>query len=69
MTSRDDSKPLYVCVSEAQKIFGLHRSTIYRLAQRGKITIYSGAGRSVLEVAEMEALIKSRRIGVSPVVP
>lgn len=56
MTSCDDSKPLYVCVSEAQKQFGMHRSTIY-----------SGAGRSVLEVAEMEALIKSRRIGVSPV--
>ena len=50
--------PLYVRVAQAQEVFGLHRSTIYRWASAGLLTIHKRGNCSFLRVAEMESLIE-----------
>ena len=49
-------KPIYVRVSRAQEVFGLHRSTIYRLSARGKLTIHKLGAVALVRVDEMELL-------------
>lgn len=56
----DAPSPLYVRVSDAQEVFGLHRATIYRQAKAGAIRIYKRGGASLLSVAEMRAWIEGR---------
>lgn len=50
-------KPLFVRVSDAKEMFGVHRATIYRWAEAGKLTIHKVGSVSLLSVAEMEAMI------------
>lgn len=50
--------PIFVRVSKAQEVFGLHPSTIYRLAQRNEITIHKRGGASFLRTSEMIAYIE-----------
>jgi len=51
-------QPIFVRVSHAQAAFGLHPSTIYRLAQRGEVTIYKRGGASFLRTSEMITYIE-----------
>lgn len=51
--------PLYVRVADSQAVFGIHRSTIYKLAQRGQLTIHKVGAASLLRVAEVEDMIRS----------
>lgn len=51
-------KPLYVRVSQSQDVFGIHRATIYRWANKGWIRIYKRGAISLLKVAEIEALLE-----------
>ncbi len=53
-------KPLYIRVSDSQNIFGIHPSTIYRLARAGEITIYKRGGSSFLRISEIEQWIEGR---------
>ena len=53
-------KPLYIRVSDSQNIFGIHPSTIYRLAHRGEITIHKRGGSSFLRISEIEQWIEGR---------
>lgn len=53
-------KPIYVRVSRAQKVFGLHRSTLYRMAARGQLTIHKIGAVAVVRVDDMERLIEGR---------
>lgn len=50
-------KPIFVRVAHAQEMFGVHRATIYRWAEAGKVTIHKVGSVSLLNVAEMEAMI------------
>lgn len=50
--------PIYVRVAHAQRMFGLHRSTIYRKAEAGEITIHKRAGASFLKTSEMMEYIE-----------
>lgn len=50
--------PIYVRVSQAPEVFGVSTSTIYRLAQRGEITIHKRGGASFLRVSEMVDFIE-----------
>ena len=51
-------QPIFVRVSHSQAAFGLHPSTIYRLAQRGLVTIHKRGGASFLRTSEMIAYIE-----------
>jgi|GEM_PF-2752592 len=59
--STGEVKPIYVRVSRSQEVFGLHRSTIYRLSARGKITIHKLGAVALVRVDEMERLIEGRK--------
>ena len=55
-------RPLYVRMSRAQGMFGVHRSTIYRWIKKGLLTIHKrGPGVSLIRVAEFEALVSNRQ--------
>ncbi len=55
-------RPLYVRMSRAQGMFGVHRSTIYRWCKDGLLTIHKrGPGVSLIRVAEFEALVNSQQ--------
>lgn len=51
-------QPLYIRVSDCQRVFGIHRSTIYREAKKGRIRIYKRGAMSLLKIAEMERYIE-----------
>lgn len=55
--------PLYVKVSRAPEVFDIARSTIYRLAGRGEITIHKRGGSAFLSVAEMQKWIEGKKEG------
>lgn len=40
-------------------MFGIHRSTIYKLVQKGHLTIHEVGAASLLRVAEVEEMILS----------
>ena len=52
--------PIFVRVAQAPEVFGVSTSTIYRLAQRGEITIHKRGGASSLRVSDMVAYIEGR---------
>jgi len=55
-------RPLYVRMSRAQGMFGVHRSTIYRWRDQGLLTIHKrGRGVSLIRVAEFEKLVSNRQ--------
>lgn len=49
--------PIYIRLANAQAVFGLHRSTIYRLAKQGEIRVRKRGGASFVSVAELTAYI------------
>ncbi len=51
-------QPEYVRVSNVQERFGLHRSTLYRMAARGQIKIFKVGGASLVRFRDMVALIE-----------
>lgn len=51
-------KPIYVRVAEAQRMFGIGKSTIYEMRERGEITIHKRGKTSLLKVEEMERAIE-----------
>lgn len=69
MTRRTPPEPIYVRVCDSQAVFGIHRSTIYRRAAQGKITIYRDGGTSFVKVSEMADMIEGRSKEVSAVGP
>ena len=54
-------RPLYVRMSRAQGMFGVHRSTIYRWCKDGLLTIHKRGRVSLIRVAEFEALVSNRQ--------
>lgn len=52
----------YCRVSDSQEVFGIHRSTIYRLASKGILTIYKRQGMSLLKVSEVAGWIEGKEI-------
>jgi predicted site-specific integrase-resolvase len=54
--------PIYTRVKDAPKIFGLTRTTIYRWANAGKITIHKVDGCSFLKIAEVSAIIENKLV-------
>lgn len=52
-----DSQPLAYRVSDAAKILGLSRTTIYKLAKQKRLTIRKVGGRSLITRNELESLI------------
>jgi len=53
--------PLYVRTSHAQKMLGVHRSTIYRWIKKGWLKVHRRGGVSLIRVAEFEALVSNRQ--------
>lgn len=52
------TEPIFIRVSQAPEVFGMSVSTIYRLRDRGAITIHKRGSASFLRVAEMIAYIE-----------
>lgn len=57
-----DVQPIYIRVSDSRSVFGISRSTIYEMAARREITIYKTGNKSLLKVAEVSAVIESKRL-------
>lgn len=53
-----DMKPIYVRITDVQQVFGLHRSTVHRMAKRGEITIHKRGHSAFIKTKDMEALIE-----------
>jgi predicted DNA-binding transcriptional regulator AlpA len=49
--------PIFVRLSASQERFGVHRSTLYRAAERGEIKIHKRGAMSWVETAEVSAWI------------
>ena len=62
---RDHDQPIYVRVSRSQKVFGLHRSTLYRMAKRGELTIYKVGSVALVSVDDMKQLIEGNSKGAN----
>lgn len=53
----------YVNVSKAAKMLGVSRSTFYRWAREGKITVYKPSDRtSRVKVSDIEKLIEQEKL-------
>lgn len=52
------SLPLYIRPSRSQEVFGVSRSTVYRWASQGLITIRKRGTMSFVEVAELRRVIE-----------
>lgn len=50
-------KPAYIRVSACKEKIGVHRSTIYRWAKAGLITIHKRGGVSLIRMAEFEKIM------------
>lgn len=55
MTER---KPIYIRLSQVQRIFGIHRTTVNRMANRGEIIIHKMGRSAFVKVSDMEAKIE-----------
>jgi excisionase family DNA binding protein len=61
MTARPNiPPPLYVPMPQAQAVFGLHRTTFYRGAAKGEITIHKRGCRALLKTSEIMDWIEAR---------
>lgn len=54
--------PIYARIAECQALFGLSRSTIYRMKSRGEITIYKKGTVSLVKIAEMVKVIEAETL-------
>lgn len=59
MTAIKAQRPVFVRVCRSQDVFGVHRSTVYRWAERGWIRIYKRGNVSVVRMADVEALFEN----------
>ena len=50
--------PLYVRVSDVPAVYGMHRSTVYRWAENGLVTIYKRGSMSWVKTEEMSRAIE-----------
>ena len=50
--------PLYVRVSGVPAVYGMHRSTVYRWADSGIVTIYKRGSMSWVKAEEMSRAIE-----------
>jgi len=57
--AKAELKPLFVRMSDVQEVFGLHRSTVNRMANRGEIKIHKLGSSAFVRVSDMEELITS----------
>ncbi|WP_457650840.1 helix-turn-helix domain-containing protein [Profundibacter sp.] len=57
--SRSAQRPVFVRVCRSQEVFGVHRSTVYRWAERGWIRIYKRGNVSVVRLADVEAMFEN----------
>jgi len=55
------ARPLYIRPSQAQQVFGIHRSTLYRWAQTGAFRIFRRGSVSLVRVEDVERFIESDR--------
>ena len=61
MKKRPHQRPVFVRVCRSQEVLGVHRSTVYRWAEKGWIRIYKRGGVSVVRIDDVEAMF-----GASP---
>jgi excisionase family DNA binding protein len=60
MTARSNITPLYVPMPQAQAVFGLHRTTFYRAADKGEIRIYHAGRSALLKTEEVHTWLAGR---------
>jgi excisionase family DNA binding protein len=62
MTARANTTPppLYVPMPQAQAVFGLHRTTFYRAADKGEIRIYHAGRTALLKTEEVHSWLAGR---------
>ncbi len=51
------ASPIFIRASQVQEVFGIHRSTLYRMEKRGQIAIHKRGSQSFVRVADMERFI------------
>ncbi len=59
MTRRPSQRPIYVRVCRSKEAFGVHRSTVYRWAQKGWIRIYKRGNVALVRLSEVEAFLEA----------
>ena len=57
--SKQAQRPMFVRVCRSQEVFGVHRSTVYRWAERGWIKIYKRGNVSVVRPEDVEAMFEN----------
>ena len=57
--TKQAQRPMFVRVCRSQEVFGVHRSTVYRWAERGWIKIYKRGNVSVVRPEEVEAMFNA----------
>ena len=55
--AKAELKPLFIRMSDVQEVFGLHLSTVNRMANRGEINIHKRGPCSFVRVSDMERII------------
>ncbi len=59
---QEPMKPLAVSIEQAGNLLGgIHRATVYRLIETGKLTAIKLGGRRMVEMASIEDLVTSGR--------
>lgn len=53
----DGTQPVYIRVAKCQEVVGVHRSTIYRWAREGLITIHKRGGISLISRADFDKIM------------
>ncbi len=59
MTRRPSQRPIYVRVCRSQEMLGVHRSTVYRWAEKGWIRIYKRGNVALVRLSEVEAFLEA----------
>lgn len=57
MAAARKASPIFTRICQVQEVFGIHRTTIYRMEKDGKITIHRRGNQSFVRVSDMERLI------------
>ena len=53
----DGTQPVFIRVARCQQIIGIHRSTIYRWAKQGLITIHKRGRISLIRLSDINELM------------
>ncbi len=51
-------QPIFVRASHVQPVFGIHRSTLYRWVNEGRVTLHKHGRSSFVKVADLTAIIE-----------